>query len=57
MLSWIERKLAATIFSAPPTATVDEALVCFLKAEELDPGFYKANQYYLAKVRTTTTTI
>uniref|UniRef100_H2Z5U2 Regulator of microtubule dynamics protein 1 n=1 Tax=Ciona savignyi TaxID=51511 RepID=H2Z5U2_CIOSA len=49
MLTWIERKLAATLFATPPTSTVDDALASFHKAEELDPGFYKSNQLYLAK--------
>lgn len=31
MLSWIERKAAATLFATPPTATADEALQHFLE--------------------------
>lgn len=31
MLSWVERRAAATLFAAPPTATVDEALDHFLE--------------------------
>nr|XP_039249598.1 regulator of microtubule dynamics protein 2-like [Styela clava] len=49
MLTWIERKLASTLFATPPTSSVQEALECFLKAEELDHGFYKSNQLYIGK--------
>nr|CAB3244535.1 regulator of microtubule dynamics protein 3 [Phallusia mammillata] len=49
MLTWIERKLAATLFATPPSATVQDALEAFNKAEEIQPGFYKSNQYYIAK--------
>lgn len=48
-LSWVTRKLAATLFAEPPTATYDEALVLFQRAEETDPGFWKANQWMLAE--------
>ncbi|MEQ2187993.1 hypothetical protein GOODEAATRI_010406 [Goodea atripinnis] len=33
-LPWYQRKVAAVIFSKPPTSTFEEALEFFLKAEE-----------------------
>ncbi|XP_006151408.1 regulator of microtubule dynamics protein 2 isoform X1 [Tupaia chinensis] len=48
-LSWIEKKMAATVFGKIPTSTVQEALNNFLKAEELHPGYSKPNYMYLAK--------
>lgn len=35
-LSWIERKVAATLFGEPPSATIEDALKNFLKVH---PGF------------------
>lgn len=48
-LSWLEKKMAATLFGKIPTSTVEEALQNFLKVEELNPCFSKANYMYLAK--------
>ncbi|XP_078137370.1 regulator of microtubule dynamics protein 1 [Sander vitreus] len=48
-LPWYQRKVAAVIFSSPPTSTYEEALVFFLKAEEVDPNFYSKNLLMLGK--------
>ncbi|XP_024916606.1 regulator of microtubule dynamics protein 2 isoform X3 [Cynoglossus semilaevis] len=48
-LTWIERKVATTLFGEPPSATVEEALNYFLKAEEIHPTYSKANYIYLAQ--------
>ncbi|XP_012509252.1 PREDICTED: regulator of microtubule dynamics protein 2 [Propithecus coquereli] len=48
-LSWIEKKMAATLFGKIPSSTVQEALQNFLKAEELYPGYSNPNYLYLAK--------
>jgi hypothetical protein len=49
MLSWVERKMAATLFAVPPTATVEEALERFLEADRLNPGKWKENMLFIAK--------
>ncbi|XP_035128668.2 regulator of microtubule dynamics protein 2 isoform X4 [Callithrix jacchus] len=51
-LSWIEKKMAATLFGKVPSSTVEEALHSFLKAEELCPGYSIPNYMYLAKCYT-----
>jgi tetratricopeptide (TPR) repeat protein len=47
-MPWYERQAASLLFAAPPSSTYDEALKLFLKAEQLDPGFYKKNAQMLA---------
>lgn len=49
MLSWLERKAAATLFATPPTSTAEEALTHFLEAERLKPGVWKENMLYIGK--------
>lgn len=48
-LSWIEKKMAATLFGTIPSSTIQEALQNFLKVEELHPDFSKSNYMYLSK--------
>ncbi|XP_004623463.1 regulator of microtubule dynamics protein 3 [Octodon degus] len=48
-LGWLEKKTATALFGSPPSATVQEALESFLKAEELQPGFSKAGRIYVSK--------
>ncbi|XP_066990984.2 regulator of microtubule dynamics protein 2 [Anabrus simplex] len=49
MLSWMERKVAGTLFAEPPSATHKEALENFLRAEELSPVPWKENELFIAK--------
>lgn len=48
-LPWYQRKVAAVIFTTPPTSTFEEALEFFLKAEAVDPNFYSKNLLMLGK--------
>ena len=49
MLTWIERKIAATLFATPPSSTAQEALEHFLEADRLSTRKWKANLLYIAK--------
>ena len=49
MTSWVEKQIAAVVFAKLPDASLEEALKMFLKAEEVDPGFYSRNLVYLSK--------
>lgn len=42
-------KLASVIFAEPPKCTYDRALAYFLRAEQLEPGFYKRNALFLGQ--------
>jgi len=42
-LAWYERKMATLVFGTPPSATYEEALTHFVKAEEMNPLFYSDN--------------
>ncbi|XP_042890883.1 regulator of microtubule dynamics protein 1-like [Penaeus japonicus] len=48
-LSWIERKVAKTIFGNVPTSSFSEALQHFMAAEELRPTDWKENRLFIAK--------
>ncbi|XP_003475743.1 regulator of microtubule dynamics protein 3 [Cavia porcellus] len=48
-LGWLEGKTATALFKSIPSATVQDALQSFLKAEELQPGFSKAGRVYISK--------
>ena len=46
---WWKRRVASTLFTAPPDASIEDALFYFQRAEEISPGFWKANQVMLAR--------
>ncbi|XP_055592858.1 regulator of microtubule dynamics protein 1-like [Uranotaenia lowii] len=48
-VNWVTRKLINSIAPNPPTASYEEALECFEKAENMKPGFYSQNQLFLGK--------
>jgi len=48
-LSWIERKMASTLFASPPSASLPEAIEHFLQAERLKPDGWKENRLFIAK--------
>jgi len=48
-MPWYQRKVAAAIFSSPPTSSYEEALQCFEMAEKVNPLFYSMNLLMIAK--------
>lgn len=48
-ISWTMRKLAQVIYGTPPSATFQEALDYFLKAEEAKAGSYSMNYLMVGK--------
>ncbi|XP_038655020.1 regulator of microtubule dynamics protein 2 isoform X1 [Scyliorhinus canicula] len=48
-LTWLEKKVAATLFNEAPDSTIQDALQCFLKVEELHPRYSKTNCVYITK--------
>uniref|UniRef100_A0A1B0D5A2 Regulator of microtubule dynamics protein 1 n=1 Tax=Phlebotomus papatasi TaxID=29031 RepID=A0A1B0D5A2_PHLPP len=51
-MSWYVMKLVQKILKEPPTGTYENALECFLKAENLQPMFYTTNHLWLGKCYT-----
>ncbi|CAO4363540.1 unnamed protein product [Caenorhabditis nigoni] len=49
-MGYATRMVAKAIFATPPASTYQEALHYFLKAEEISPGFYSTNTYYIGEV-------
>ncbi|TGZ54014.1 Uncharacterized protein DBV15_00293 [Temnothorax longispinosus] len=48
-LSWIERKIAATLFSEPPSASYEDAIDSFQKAEDFSVKVNLENWLFLSK--------
>eukprot|EP01138_Halocafeteria_seosinensis_P010157 gb/GECG01010373.1/.p1 GENE.gb/GECG01010373.1/~~gb/GECG01010373.1/.p1 ORF type:complete len:585 (+),score=75.78 gb/GECG01010373.1/:1-1755(+) len=48
-VGWWERKLATAIFGEPPSATIQEALEYFHKAESLEAGFWMVNRLKISQ--------
>ncbi|KAL3859144.1 hypothetical protein ACJMK2_009376 [Sinanodonta woodiana] len=48
-MPWYQKKIASALFATPPTATYEEALDYFIKAEEVEPNFYSTNLLMLGK--------
>lgn len=49
-VGWIQRKVINSVAPNPPSASYEEALQCFEKAEGMKPNFYSQNKLYLGKV-------
>lgn len=48
-LSWLERKVAATLFSEPPSASYEDAIDSFQKAENFSAEINLENRLFLSK--------
>ncbi|XP_078543197.1 regulator of microtubule dynamics protein 1 [Lissotriton helveticus] len=48
-MPWAQRQIASVLFTTPPTATFEEALKLFERAEEVSPDFYSKNLLFLGK--------
>ncbi|XP_039289356.1 regulator of microtubule dynamics protein 1-like [Nilaparvata lugens] len=48
-MTWMQRKMTATLFARAPTATFEEALTYFKMAEDAKPNFYCRNLLMLGK--------
>jgi len=48
-LGYFSRQIASVLYATPPTATFEEALEHFLKAEEVEPEFWNKNCLMIAK--------
>jgi len=40
-ITWVQRKLASTLFATPPESTNEEALKYYLEAQEAEPNFLR----------------
>lgn len=49
-LNWYTRKLTIDIIGSAPASTYEMAMVHFMKAEDIEPGFYNYNQLMIGKV-------
>ncbi|CAB3408628.1 unnamed protein product [Caenorhabditis bovis] len=49
-MGYATRMVAKAIFATPPTSTYDQALHYFTKAEQISPGFYSTNTFYIGEV-------
>ncbi|KAJ7338970.1 hypothetical protein JRQ81_012872 [Phrynocephalus forsythii] len=48
-MPWYQSKIAAVLFSTPPSSSFQEALRYFQKAEDVEPNFYSKNLLFLGK--------
>lgn len=48
-MPWYQKKIVATLFATPPSASYEEALEHFTKAEDISPDFYSMNKLMLGK--------